>query len=198
MFATATLLLPLSKLGTSSLITAQLLPYVEMAVEILEAMDECVVARKSVEIIKHYLKRLRASDTGPEADINIENSSHNHREAISAEAGPQQPGVDFPVSYLTFSIHTCFLTFTFRNGHMALHFQIRLSMGLLSSLMTWEDFHYWEHNFRVYLLYSRNNGIIKYLYTLKFVIAISIKHHRWAFLHDAIKDPFSYSRENKN
>ncbi|RJE18910.1 Cupin domain protein [Aspergillus sclerotialis] len=94
MFATATLLLPLSKLGTSSLITAQLLPYVEMTVEILEAMDECVVARKSVGIIKHYLSRLRDSDSWPEADVNIENSSHNN--TVSAETGPQQTGFDFP------------------------------------------------------------------------------------------------------
>ncbi|KAJ5820003.1 hypothetical protein N7474_005594 [Penicillium riverlandense] len=60
MFATSTLLLPMSKLGMCDE-TMPLLRSVEMGVEILEAMDESVVARKSVEIIRHYLREFRAS-----------------------------------------------------------------------------------------------------------------------------------------
>ncbi|OGE49599.1 hypothetical protein PENARI_c020G11706 [Penicillium arizonense] len=60
MFATSTLLLPMSKLGMSAE-TMPLLKSVEMGVEILEAMDESVVARKSVEIIRQYIRDFRAS-----------------------------------------------------------------------------------------------------------------------------------------
>jgi hypothetical protein len=60
MFATSTLLLPMSKLGMCAE-TMPLLRSVEMGVEILEAMDESVVARKSVEIITQYLRDFRTS-----------------------------------------------------------------------------------------------------------------------------------------
>lgn len=60
MFATSTLLLPMSKLGMCE-DTIPLLRSVEMGVEILEAMEESVVARKSVEIIRQYLREFRAS-----------------------------------------------------------------------------------------------------------------------------------------
>lgn len=60
MFATSTLLLPMSKLGMCDE-TIPLIRSVEMGVEILEAMDESVVARKSVEIIKQYLRDFKAS-----------------------------------------------------------------------------------------------------------------------------------------
>ncbi|PYH41675.1 uncharacterized protein BP01DRAFT_418546 [Aspergillus saccharolyticus JOP 1030-1] len=59
MFATSTLLLPMSKLGPCTE-TVPLQRSVEMGVEILEAMDESIVARKSVEIIKHYLREFRS------------------------------------------------------------------------------------------------------------------------------------------
>ncbi|RAL14276.1 RmlC-like cupin [Aspergillus homomorphus CBS 101889] len=59
MFATSTLLLPMSKLGPCPE-TVPLQRSVEMGVEILEAMDESIVARKSVEIIKHYLREFRS------------------------------------------------------------------------------------------------------------------------------------------
>ncbi|KAL1968879.1 hypothetical protein VTN77DRAFT_1240 [Rasamsonia byssochlamydoides] len=58
MFATAILLLRVSKLGVSSE-TEPLLDCVDRAVEILEAMDESVVARKSVEIVKRHLREFR-------------------------------------------------------------------------------------------------------------------------------------------
>lgn len=49
----------MSKLGMCAE-TMPLLRSVEMGVEILEAMDESVVARKSVEIIRQYLRDFRA------------------------------------------------------------------------------------------------------------------------------------------
>ncbi|KAJ5124501.1 uncharacterized protein N7515_008326 [Penicillium bovifimosum] len=61
MFATSTLLLPMSKLGMCEE-TMPLLRSAELGVKILEAMDESVVARKSVEIIKQYLRDFRASE----------------------------------------------------------------------------------------------------------------------------------------
>ncbi|KAJ5492972.1 hypothetical protein N7539_001718 [Penicillium diatomitis] len=64
MFATSTLLLPLSKLGMCA-DTSPLLRSVEMGVEILESMDESVVARRSVEIIRHYLRDFHASAEQP-------------------------------------------------------------------------------------------------------------------------------------
>ncbi|KAJ5132624.1 hypothetical protein N7448_006782 [Penicillium atrosanguineum] len=66
MFATSTLLLPMSKLGMCAE-TMPLLRSVEMGVEILEAMEESVVARKSVEIIRQYLRDFRASGAQPPA-----------------------------------------------------------------------------------------------------------------------------------
>ncbi|OQE37122.1 hypothetical protein PENCOP_c010G06173 [Penicillium coprophilum] len=60
MFAISTLLLPMSKLG----MCAETMPFlrsVEMGVEILDAMEEFVIARKSAEIIRHYLRDFLAS-----------------------------------------------------------------------------------------------------------------------------------------
>jgi hypothetical protein len=56
----------MSKLGMCAE-TLPLLRSVEMGVEILEAMEESVVARKSVEIIRKYLRDFRASGTQPQA-----------------------------------------------------------------------------------------------------------------------------------
>jgi hypothetical protein len=87
MFATSTLLLPMSKLGMCDE-TMSLLHSAEMGVEILEAMDESVVARKSVEIIKQYLKDFRASE-----------GSHSRGEE---EAPPEEVGEEseIPVCFL--------------------------------------------------------------------------------------------------
>jgi hypothetical protein len=97
MFATSTLLLPMSKLGMSNE-TMPLLRSVEMGVEILEAMDESVVARKSVEIIRQYIRDFKASGTtqppaGAEGD----------QIPVSAEAGHGQ-GFEVPVCFTTINI----------------------------------------------------------------------------------------------
>ncbi|KAB8255400.1 RmlC-like cupin [Aspergillus pseudonomiae] len=72
MFATSTLLLPMVKLGMCPE-TIPLRRSVEMALEILEAMDESVVARKSVDLIKRYLKEFSLSDA-QSSMANIEGS----------------------------------------------------------------------------------------------------------------------------
>ncbi|OQD76164.1 hypothetical protein PENDEC_c005G04904 [Penicillium decumbens] len=60
MFATSTFLLPMSKLGMCAK-AMPLLRSVEVSVETLEAMDESAVARKSVAIIRQYLREFKAS-----------------------------------------------------------------------------------------------------------------------------------------
>lgn len=115
MFATTTLLLPMSKLGMCER-TIPLSRSVEMAVEILEAMDESVVARKSVDIIMHYLREFRASNNNNGTDTNDSTaqmtvmptpSDTNVAPAlVGAETvgpGPGQPGFDIPVCPLPFS-----------------------------------------------------------------------------------------------
>lgn len=57
LFATAVLLLHTSRGGGSR--TPIIAPQVEVAVEILEAMDECMVARKSANIIRHMLAQVK-------------------------------------------------------------------------------------------------------------------------------------------
>ncbi|KAH2403659.1 hypothetical protein KXV53_001187 [Aspergillus fumigatus] len=89
MYATLTLLLPMSELGMRPE-TVPLLRSVDMAVEILEAMDESVVAKKSVEIIKHYLKDLRSSEPRPSYDGDV--SMHAH----AMHQQEQPPGFDIP------------------------------------------------------------------------------------------------------
>lgn len=109
MFATTTLLLPMSKLGMCER-TIPLARSVEMAVEILEAMDESVVARKSVEIIMHYLREFRASSSNNTSNTNDSTAQTTITPAPSetnivpalmgAEAvgpGPGRPGFDIPV-----------------------------------------------------------------------------------------------------
>ena len=77
MLAMSTLLLPMSRLGMCAE-TIPLLQSVEMGVEILEAMDECVTSQKSVEIIRQYLRDFRASGASqPPGDD----------EAVPSEAG---------------------------------------------------------------------------------------------------------------
>ncbi|KAF7588352.1 hypothetical protein BBP40_005781 [Aspergillus hancockii] len=89
MFATSTLLLPMSKLGMCAE-TIPLRRSVEMAVEILEAMDESVVARKSVEIIKRYLREFSLGDPQPTMG-NVEGNIA----ALAAEC-PGQGAFDIP------------------------------------------------------------------------------------------------------
>lgn len=107
MFATTTLLLPMSKLGMCSQ-TIPLARSVEMAVEILEAMDESVVARKSVDIIMHYLREFRASNNNNDHDDGATptavtpaqsdgNSKSTFLGAETGSPGPGQPGFDIPV-----------------------------------------------------------------------------------------------------
>lgn len=97
MFATATLLLPLSKLGMGSDLAPRLLQSVEMAVDILEAMDESVVARKSVGIIKHYLRGFRATSTRPEPGVGNDAGDNYETAFMPNETNPNQTGVDIPV-----------------------------------------------------------------------------------------------------
>jgi hypothetical protein len=94
MFATSTLLLPMSKLGICP-DTLPLRRSVEMAVEILEAMDESVVARKSVEIIKHYLNEFQASEAQTAVGGD---STEGNAAAYVSETAPSLGGFDVPVS----------------------------------------------------------------------------------------------------
>ncbi|PWY91380.1 RmlC-like cupin [Aspergillus sclerotioniger CBS 115572] len=101
MFATSTLLLPMSKLGMCAE-TIPLRRSVEMAVEILEAMDESVVARKSVEIIKHYLREFRPIDVQTTAG-----SSDGNKIAEFADPGSTQSGFDIPEWAYGFGFPDC-------------------------------------------------------------------------------------------
>lgn len=96
MFATTTLLLPMSKLGMCPQ-TLPLARSVEMAVELLEAMDESIVARKSVDIIAHYLREFRASNNTQHVATSTPTHSENTDSTFVAEPGPGQPGFDIPV-----------------------------------------------------------------------------------------------------
>lgn len=129
MFATATLLLPLSKLGMSSDITPPLLRSVEMGVEILEAMDESVVAARSAVMIKNYLIDLRASATQSEAGDTGDDST-NGTTSAEAETRPTQRGVEIPVSKMRWDI--CCMSNLFRSGPLDSFFPIILSKDLLS------------------------------------------------------------------
>lgn len=105
----------MSKLGMCDR-TIPLARSVEMAVEILEAMDESVVARKSVDIIMHYLREFRASNNS--SSSNTGNPNDSTAQAIATPApsdttiapalvdaetavgpGPGQPGFDIPVRF---------------------------------------------------------------------------------------------------
>ncbi|KAG2416019.1 hypothetical protein HFD88_007211 [Aspergillus terreus] len=92
MFATSTLLLPMSKLGICP-DTLPLRRSVEMAVEILEAMEESVVARKSVEIIKHYLNEFQASEAQTAVGGD---STEGNAAAYVSETAPSLGGFDVP------------------------------------------------------------------------------------------------------
>ena len=94
MFATSTLLLPMSKLGMCAE-TMPLLRSVEMGVEILEAMDESVVARKSVEIIRQYLREFRASGTQQPAP-GVGDAGEEMTAPSEAGAGASQSGFEVP------------------------------------------------------------------------------------------------------
>lgn len=60
-FATAVLLLHTSRVGQSQGPT--IAPQVDIAVDILEAMDECMVARKSSKIVRHMLAQVKGRPT---------------------------------------------------------------------------------------------------------------------------------------
>lgn len=69
-----------------------------MALEILEAMEESVVARKSVDLIKRYLREFSLSDA-QSSMVNIEGSVP----AYAAES-PSQGTFDIPVCDLHFTL----------------------------------------------------------------------------------------------
>lgn len=99
MFATSTLLLPMIKLG----MCPETIPWrrsVEKALEILEAMDESVVARKSVDLIKRYLREFSLSDA-QSSMASIEGSVP----AYAAET-PSQSTFDIPVCDFHFTIES--------------------------------------------------------------------------------------------
>lgn len=138
MFATATLLLPLSKLGMRSDLAPQLLQSVEMAVEILEAMDESVVARKSVGIIKHYLRGLRASSTRSEPGIGNDTGGNYETAFLPTDTGSNQPGVDIPVRKRLTTWSDLFSLIQRRSGRMALCSLITRLKELRDFSMIWE------------------------------------------------------------
>lgn len=81
----------MSKLGMCAE-TMPLLRSVEMGVEILEAMDESVVARKSVEIVRQYLRDFRASGAQQQAT----GASEGTDEMAPSEMGAGSAGFDIP------------------------------------------------------------------------------------------------------
>ncbi|KAJ5574058.1 uncharacterized protein N7459_008485 [Penicillium hispanicum] len=95
MFATSTLLLPMSKLGMCAE-TMPLLRSVEMGVEILEAMEESVVAQKSVEIIRQYLRDFRASGAQPSSTGVPGTNDGSEPIAPPGDPGPGQSGFEIP------------------------------------------------------------------------------------------------------
>ncbi|PYH29832.1 RmlC-like cupin [Aspergillus neoniger CBS 115656] len=114
MFATSTLLLPMSKLGMCAE-TIPLRRSVEMAVEILEAMDESVVARKSVEIIKHYLREFRPIDVQSATTPSSSNDGTKIADfttdpgaaAVASASGTAQTGFDIPEWAYGFGFPDC-------------------------------------------------------------------------------------------
>lgn len=70
MFACAIILFRISKLGSSAE-TERLVGSVHKAVQILSAMDESVVARRSIEIINHHLREIRGSISDTTGNVAI-------------------------------------------------------------------------------------------------------------------------------
>lgn len=137
MFATTTLLLPMSKLGMCPQ-TLPLARSVEMAVELLEAMDESIVARKSVDIISHYLREFRASNNTQPVATSTPTHSENTDSTFVAEPGPGQPGFDIPVCDYVIIISLWFelpMLMAFRNGRMVLGSLTTRLTGLRGFLM---------------------------------------------------------------
>jgi hypothetical protein len=83
----------MSKLGMCA-DTMPLLRSFEMGVEILESMDESVVARKSVEIIRQYLRDFRASSAHQQPASGVGDGTEEL--PASTEAGAGQSGFEIP------------------------------------------------------------------------------------------------------
>lgn len=111
-----------------------------MAVEILEAMDESVVARKSVEIIKHYLRLFRASDTQGEVGIDNGNIGNGEIAPMVTDIVPGLPGDEMPVSADAYYCPFANFNRVYRNGHMGLCFLIIRLKGSQGFLTSWVDF----------------------------------------------------------
>lgn len=79
MFAVTNILLPLSR-RTSSFLNAQetdlLIESIHKSIEILEAMDESVVATESVEIVKNHLREY-CNQSGQKPHDMPNNNNHN-------------------------------------------------------------------------------------------------------------------------
>lgn len=89
MFAVTNILLPLSRKSLSflnPLETNFLIESVNKSIEILEAMDESVVAQESVEIVKNHLR-----DYGADINNHPSHSSNNSNDALNGMS--QEPGL---------------------------------------------------------------------------------------------------------
>lgn len=139
MFATSTLLLPMSKLGMSPE-TMPLLRSVEMGVEILEAMEESVVARKSVEIIRQYLRDFRATGAPQSGEAEV-------------PAVDTAPGQGFEVPVRTLYHPGKKQTNAFRNGPMGSDSRIILSRELRDYLTMLVVSPCWMSSFECILLF---------------------------------------------
>lgn len=117
-----------------------------MAVEILEAMDESVVARKSVEIIMQYLKDFRTPNSSSNAQVATTPSQETATETGLLGTGTEQGtgvgiGIDIPVcSPLCLSRCVVGDADVVRNGRMGLDSRIIRLMGLRGCLMIWVVF----------------------------------------------------------
>lgn len=126
-----------------------------MAVEILEAMDESVVARKSVEIIMQYLRDFRASNSGVQPATPSQGDGDGNGNVDPTLVGGPEPGsglqtaFDIPVCFFFLRIMELCICFAncCRNGRMGLDSRIIRSMGLHGFLMIWGVFLCWIIDF---------------------------------------------------
>ena len=89
MFAVTNILLPLSRKSLSFLNpmeTNLLIESVNKSIEILEAMDESVVAQESVEIVKNHLR-----DYGADINNDLNRESNHGNDALNGMS--QEPGL---------------------------------------------------------------------------------------------------------
>ena len=78
---------------------SSIVKWVKLAIEILDAMDESVVARKSAEILRRYLAEFSSTSDAQFTTVHISSDAVDNPNDSTAETNDKEVPTPVPLSY---------------------------------------------------------------------------------------------------